>query len=318
MLLICPACSTSYRVADMTLGPAGRKVKCHKCQHVWTAKPTISGPPAPPAEIAADAPEPMPAAIAPTEPGPATQATPPPVPTGTADDGDSLAATDGGSEDHETLEDDGDDLDQIEAEIATDPEIQALREVLSGTPLEASLGNDIETAAARKAPARRRRMPGLPAGLVAAMGNRPARMAAVAALVAFVFAGVFAFRDGIVSALPGTARLYAAVGQPVNLRGLEFRNVAYETGMENGLPVLSVRGEVFNVTGKTIRIPEIGYSLRNGRMQELYFWTGKATHREVAPAQRVSFVTRLAAPPVEAEHIQIRFLRDKRKPGGRS
>lgn len=304
MLLICPACSTSYRVADTALGPDGRKVKCHKCDHVWWVKPAISG------QASPAAPEPAAA----TARAPAAAPVPP-----VADE--TLAAAGGADDPDATIDDQDDGFDQIEAEVATDPEIEALRDVLSGTPLAAGVGTNPEPDGARAAPARRRRhryRPRLPAGLRALAASRPLRMVALAASLAVVAGGAFAFRDGVVSLLPGSARLYAALGQPVNLRGLEFHNVSYATEIENGLPVLSVRGEVVNITDRTIAIPEIGYSLRNGRMQELYFWTGKATRREVAPSDRVSFITRLAAPPVDAEHVQIRFLRDDRTSGRRS
>ncbi|MBX9848332.1 MAG: zinc-ribbon domain-containing protein [Rhodocyclaceae bacterium] len=35
MLLICPSCNARYLVADTVIGPAGRRVRCATCKHVW-------------------------------------------------------------------------------------------------------------------------------------------------------------------------------------------------------------------------------------------------------------------------------------------
>ena len=37
MILTCPSCSASYMVSPDAIGIEGRRVKCKKCQHIWTA-----------------------------------------------------------------------------------------------------------------------------------------------------------------------------------------------------------------------------------------------------------------------------------------
>lgn len=37
MILVCPSCGSKFNVPDGAIPPAGRKVKCAQCQHVWHA-----------------------------------------------------------------------------------------------------------------------------------------------------------------------------------------------------------------------------------------------------------------------------------------
>ena len=114
--------------------------------------------------------------------------------------------------------------------------------------------------------------------------------------------------QGLVRHLPGTARIFAALGYPVNLRGLEFQNVSFRTEIDNGVPVLAVSGQIVNVTDKTVAVPDIRFSLRNATRHEVYHWTGRAEARDVVPDGRTNFLTRLASPPLAADHLQIHFV----------
>lgn len=139
-----------------------------------------------------------------------------------------------------------------------------------------------------------------------------ARVAALAAAAALIAGGALYARTGIARLLPGAAGLYAAVGYPVNLRGVEFRDVTVETTVEEGVSVLSVRGHVVNVTKKSVAVPTIRFAVRDGARVEIYRWLGETDASELAPAESAAFLSRLASPPIAGEDIEIRFV------GGRS
>ncbi|WP_210183226.1 zinc-ribbon domain-containing protein, partial [Methylobrevis pamukkalensis] len=42
MKITCPNCDTSYQLADGAVGPAGRNVRCKRCETVWHAMPDAS------------------------------------------------------------------------------------------------------------------------------------------------------------------------------------------------------------------------------------------------------------------------------------
>ena len=48
MIVACPNCQSKYNLPEAKIAPTGSKVRCAKCQHVFTVKPPA--PPAPPAD----------------------------------------------------------------------------------------------------------------------------------------------------------------------------------------------------------------------------------------------------------------------------
>lgn len=120
--------------------------------------------------------------------------------------------------------------------------------------------------------------------------------------------GVVQFRKDIAAFWPSTAKLYEAAGAPINLLGLEFRDISYERQTENGLPVLAVKGVVVNVSGEVKTLPRLRVGLRDAKQRELYHWTFALPEKELAAKQSASFTTRLSSPPVEARDLEVRFV----------
>jgi predicted Zn finger-like uncharacterized protein len=146
----------------------------------------------------------------------------------------------------------------------------------------------------RRIPVRRYRLP------------RPVAIGLVAAVIAVV--AVLTLRESIVRMVPGLAGTYAAIGLPVNLRGLEFRAVKTTQEIQDGVPVLVIEGEVVNITRHPVEVPRVRIAVLGPSQQELYAWTTLLQRSILADNEKVAFRSRLASPPPNSKEVMVRFL----------
>jgi predicted Zn finger-like uncharacterized protein len=315
MLIVCPNCATSYQVEPSSLGPAGRSVRCARCQGTWFAANTeamgaiaqahrsdiaeFASPPAaddpaalPPAapigqDLAAEPSAPA-EAQAPSASAEAPQAAPAePVDSDPQNDAPPLAASPG---------------DQP-SEPASPPEPQATADAPSLAPAEHGEApappEDIESVAARHrrpgAMRRRTRSPMLSLPMVI--------LALIAANV-----GLIGWRVEVVRWLPQTASLYAAIGLPVNLRGLTFSDIETRREVQEGVPVLIVEGFISNETRRVAQVPRLRLSVRNVDGHEIYAWTSLPARSAIPAGAMLPFRSRLASPPPETHEVLVRFF----------
>lgn len=162
-------------------------------------------------------------------------------------------------------------------------------------------------AAARPALAERDWSPG--ARRTAARNSRVhSRLVATTIVLAALVVGALGSRASIVRALPDLAGFYAAIGMPVNLRGLEFRNVRTTKEVHDGTPVLIIEGEIANVTRGTADVPRLRFAVSGGDDKELYTWTSLLPRPTLTSGESVTFRSRLASPPAEGNEVIVRFL----------
>jgi predicted Zn finger-like uncharacterized protein len=141
-------------------------------------------------------------------------------------------------------------------------------------------------------------------------GARFAQSAGWAALIALIAAIGWAsvqYRQTIASLWPQSASLYAAVGLPVNVRGIQLTNISYQQEYQDGQPVLSVTGKVVNISNRELPVPEIRVVLLDDAKHELYHWNFDAGIPTLKPGGESTFVTRLSSPPPEARNLNVRF-----------
>jgi hypothetical protein len=143
-------------------------------------------------------------------------------------------------------------------------------------------------------------------GTASGLGGFPAWTAGVAASVFLIAAAVWG-RAEVVRALPATARLYASIGFPVNLRGLEFREVRSELVTSGAETFLVVEGEITNVSGHDSPVPPVEIGVRGPDGQVLYTWSNDPPQATLGGSESAPFRARLAAPPGEAREVLVRF-----------
>ena len=125
--------------------------------------------------------------------------------------------------------------------------------------------------------------------------------------VLFIAGSVLWGRTHVVRAFPAAAALYASVGLPVNLRGLEFRAVRSELVAEGADTLLVVEGEIANISGRDASVPPIEIGLRGAEGQMLYTWTNDPPRPTLMTSGTTPFRARLAAPPADARQVLVRF-----------
>jgi predicted Zn finger-like uncharacterized protein len=130
----------------------------------------------------------------------------------------------------------------------------------------------------------------------------------VAILLVCIFSFGIASRQSMVRAAPELATLYAAIGFPVNLRGLEFQNIRTRQEIQDGITVLAIEGEVENIVSRAVELPRVRLSVLGDNGVEIYSWTALLPRSILYPHERVSFKSRLASPPAAGKEIMVRFL----------
>ena len=131
-------------------------------------------------------------------------------------------------------------------------------------------------------------------------------LALAAGCAALVMLGVG--RQTVVELVPDLAGLYAFLGVPVNVRGLEFRDVATVEAVADGVPQLAVRGSIVNVTGETVHVPRLRLAVRSVSGREIFVWTAMPAKGELAAGETLPFMAQLASPPAEGRDVAVRFV----------
>jgi predicted Zn finger-like uncharacterized protein len=131
---------------------------------------------------------------------------------------------------------------------------------------------------------------------------------ALAGIVAFVLALLPAGRAGLVRALPQTARLYAGLGLPVNLRGLAFRDVAaYQVPDASGSGRVVVEGDLVSAAKEAVAVPPLRLELRDEHGQVVYRWTAPAPRDRLEPEESARFRAELPNAPAKGRDVLVRF-----------
>ncbi|GLK54861.1 putative Zn finger-like uncharacterized protein [Methylopila capsulata] len=285
MLIVCPACSASYRLAPQALG-AGRKVRCARCRTEWYADAPLDANPLLEGEGLPRAGDPFAASNARRNPEPQP-----------ADEPDWTLGAD------ELERAKSSELPSIAGFDEVDP-VDMMGQAQDELDPDALAGR--RRAGARQPRAARNGAPPRRRALVNALAKRPA-LAAAALGVAALFVAIL-MRADLVEAAPSLASLYARIGMPVNVRGLEISGVRSVEEIEEGAPMLLVTGTIANVAQGPRDVPRLRLAVVADDGREVYSWTTVAGRTKIGVGETTQFKARLASPPAEGRRIVVRFL----------
>lgn len=283
------------------LGPNGRKVKCATCETIWHAQgepETVDAEPddSPPQadEAISDEQAAIDRAMAEMD-----------------FDGGSEAAADASDGDEE-----GETASQVSvrARREEDAEPFDVEEIVASGPVDA--GVDSEPAIPKQK--RRVRLKGDGPSRLMVLVNKGLKVATPLAVAAGLagLAFVIPARESVVRALPDTARLYAMIGLPVNVRGVEFSQFIAERSTVAGLQVLSIEGSISNVVDRSVPLGPLRLALMGAEGQELFVWRVEPQADLLDPEQSLAIASELTAPPANVDGVAVRFLQDgERLPG---
>lgn len=114
-------------------------------------------------------------------------------------------------------------------------------------------------------------------------------------------------REPVVRQIPQTAVVFKAIGLPVNLRALTFKDVKTRMFEDNGQQVLAVEGIITNLRTTPNRVPPLRVALKGSDGREIYWWIAQPTLTKLDAGGTLLFRTRLASPPSNAKIALVNF-----------
>lgn len=275
VMITCPHCGTRYQVPFSTIGSEGREVQCAQCTKSWHAMAQAAPPPPvdpdllfPKDEAALDfAFETEEKAVA-----PATFPHSAPLPV---------------DANHERT------LAEIRAAIAPK----------SRKPP----GNGIDPKTLSKAKESfDRRQKSVVGKLPLARVRRTARMGALVLLLSMLVLG-FSLRTDLVNWFPALAGLYATIGLPVNIVGLEFQDSKTINTLREGKIVMQISARIRSVATRPVAVPPVLVSLLDDQGKAVYEWTVTPSITEMDPGEMMDFTTEVNSPPDGAVAVRLTF-----------
>jgi hypothetical protein len=114
-------------------------------------------------------------------------------------------------------------------------------------------------------------------------------------------------RQKLVDAVPRLAPIYSRLGLPVNLLGLEIRNIKAQILTEGAYSVLAIEGQLANVKKETNSVPSLQIAIMAPDGQQIYHWLAEAPKSRLNSGEVTYFRARLTAPPDQADKVIIQF-----------
>ena len=312
MLIVCPSCATSYMIDPASVGSNGRTVRCTRCKTSWFA-PSQQ----PAAAVAAFVDDVIAEAEArsPTD-APAENTNQAPEQASPAGDHakDEVAEFAAALDDVAAVaplpkEEPAPESEAFAAPVAAADEPVAIADApslvppeghapLPAAPIDTIEHEDIEGFAARRIRRQALRK----------KNRRSTRLPLIILALVGINTALVGWRTDVVRVVPQTASLFAAIGLPVNLRGLVFEDVKITKEAHDGVSVLVVEGRIVSLASKPAEVPRMRFAVRNAAGHEIYSWTAQPSRSILVPGDSLPFRSRLASPPADANDVLVRFF----------
>jgi len=291
VILACPSCGARFHLDPAKLLPAGRNVRCAKCDHRWRQMPQAPGEPAPAPAPAA----PMPEAAVP-EPAAAPFAPPPP----------------------EEPESHPPRPPETPAEMAQS--LAAIAEQVAGARGETYTVSEAGPQAGQNPIARMARRATGPGPITVPPRMRPMRPAKrnshlglilMAGLAIGLLVAGYVFRDVIARSVPGADVLYSLFGfstdDPAADLEISVDDFGLSTDSKTGQKVFEIKATVFNKSEYPVNMPSlmlIPVDDAGSQMEPLQF---RLRELVVAPGQNIKFRKSFDNWPPTAPNFEIRM-----------
>jgi predicted Zn finger-like uncharacterized protein len=274
VVITCPHCGTRYQVPHATLGADGREVQCAQCGKAWHAEANVPPPPAIEPDVLFPAEE---AGLDLMFEAEAAAVAPAKAPAG-----------------DKPLDP---DYERTLAEI---------RAAIAPKPPKAAVNNVDPKLMGRLQSAFRRRQRALFGRLPLARMRRTARLGAFVLLVSMLVLG-FSLREDLVRWFPSLAGLYATIGLPVNVVGLQFEDSKTITTLRGGKMVMHVSARIRSIAARPVSVPPVLVSLIDGKGAAIYEWTVTPSVTEMEPGEVLDISTEVNSPPPAATAVRLSF-----------
>lgn len=143
--------------------------------------------------------------------------------------------------------------------------------------------------------------------------------------VALIIVGFLIFQSSISDIWPPSKKLYRALGLESNALAraaqegtksapkipwedqYKIQDISLEKVSVSGVITLKIKGNVANLTDKTLPLPLLRIHLRDDQGQSIRDWTFKSEAATISPDGKVPFATSLPNPPGNATSISVTF-----------
>jgi predicted Zn finger-like uncharacterized protein len=151
-----------------------------------------------------------------------------------------------------------------------------------------------------------RRQNAMVAQLPMARLRRAARIGAGVFLVAML-AGAYFGRVQVVEQFPAMAGVYASLGLPVNVIGLEFDRLTTLRALREGKEILVVSAQIVGIQKSPVGVPAVVVTLLDAAGNGIYEWSVTPDVRDMMAGERATFETQLPLPPSDAVSVRLSF-----------